>query len=97
MNQDFFNKLASNPRLLRAVSDPRLSPFLQEMQDDPKRATARMKVPCSTCFGCWQPKPLLGVRDREQEEPELELIFKEFCELMGNHLTTLEEPVPDAK
>jgi hypothetical protein len=66
MNQDFFNKLAANPRLLRAVSDPRLSPFLQEMQDDPKRATARMKV--CVCALCHEPSQcnvgLVGCAER---------------------------------
>lgn len=36
LNQDFFTKLASNPKLFKAFTDPRYSAMLSEFGKDPK-------------------------------------------------------------
>ena len=35
LNQDFFTKLASNPKLMQAFTDPRYSAIMSEFAKDP--------------------------------------------------------------
>lgn len=94
MTPDFFAKIASNPRLLKAISDPRLTPFLQDMQHNPTKAMKQMKVRglVLLCVQPLRPHP----PHTPQEDPELEGIFRDFCEVMGSHLSEFKEPEPDS-
>ena len=38
MTEDFLKKISSNPKLLKAMTDPRFSAALELMQKDPKKA-----------------------------------------------------------
>jgi hypothetical protein len=44
MTPDLFAKLASNPKLMRALNDPRMNPLLEEMQTNPKSAAAKLQA-----------------------------------------------------
>lgn len=94
MTPDFLTKISENPRLLRAISDPRMTPFLEEMQKNPAAAMARMKVHPLVVVCCVLPAEIHAFTCHGttlQAEPELEAVFRDFCELMGTHLSTFEE------
>jgi hypothetical protein len=44
MTPDFMDKVAKNPNMLRALSDPRMTPLLEEMQSNPAEAAKKLKV-----------------------------------------------------
>ena len=44
MTPEFMDKLAKNPNMLRALSDPRMTPLLEEMQSNPTSAAKKLQA-----------------------------------------------------